>query len=224
MKKIPFQIAMDGTAASGKTTVGKIIAEKLGYLFFDTGIMYRVAAYGANQALHDVSDEAKVSEVVESMDIALQNDPVEDVTNVLLDGQNITGLLHLPEVDKIVSTVAAYPAVRSALTKQQRKIGLQGHVVMVGRDIGTVVMPDAEMKIYLEASPETRAKRRYQENLSNHIDSETYEMILEDIVKRDKADRERTVAPLKPAEDAVIIQTDDLSAMEVAEKILDLMD
>ena len=224
MKKIPFQIAMDGTAASGKTTVGKIIAEKLGYLFFDTGIMYRVAAYGTNQVLHDVSDETKVSEVVESMNIELQNDPVQDVTNVLLDGQNITDLLHLPEVDKIVSTVAAYPAVRNALTRQQRKIGLQGHVVMVGRDIGTVVMPDAEMKIYLEASPETRAKRRYQENLSNNIDSETYEMILADIIKRDKADRERAVAPLKPAEDAVIIHTDDLTALEVAEKILKLMD
>ena len=224
MKKIPSQIAMDGTAASGKTTVGKIVAEKLGYLFFDTGIMYRVAAYGAYQKLHDISDEKKVSEVVESMDIALQNDTENGVTNVLLDGQNITDRLHLPEVDKIVSTVAAYPAVRAALTMQQRKIGLRGRVVMVGRDIGTVVMPDAEMKIYLEASPETRAKRRYQENLSNHIESETYEMILADIIKRDKNDRERTVAPLRPADDAVIIHTDEYTAAEVAEQIFALMD
>lgn len=224
MKHIPNQIAMDGTAASGKTTVGKIVAAKLDYLFFDTGIMYRVAAYGANQKLRDVSDEAKVSEIVESMDIALQNDVENGETNVLLDGKNITNLLHLPEVDKIVSTVAAYPAVRAALTMQQRKIGLQGRVVMVGRDIGTVVMPDAEMKIYLEASPETRAKRRYLENLSKNIDSETYEMILADIIKRDKADRERTVAPLKPADDAVVIHTDDISAEEVAQKIFDLMD
>ncbi len=223
MKKIPNQIAMDGTAASGKTTVGKIVAEKLDYLFFDTGIMYRVAAYGANQKLHDVSDEAKVSEIVENMNIELQNDSVHGVTNVLLDGQNITDRLHMPEVDKIVSTVAAYPAVRDALTKQQRRIGLQGRVVMVGRDIGTVVMPDAEMKIYLEASPETRAKRRYLENLSNHIESETYEMILADIIKRDKDDRERTVAPLKPADDAVIIHTDEYTAVEVAQKIFDLM-
>ena len=215
---------MDGTAASGKTTVGKIVAEKLGYLFFDTGIMYRVAAYGAYQKLHDISDEKKVSEVVESMDIALQNDTENGVTNVLLDGQNITDRLHLPEVDKIVSTVAAYPAVRAALTMQQRKIGLRGRVVMVGRDIGTVVMPDAEMKIYLEASPETRAKRRYQENLSNHIESETYEMILADIIKRDKNDRERTVAPLRPADDAVIIHTDEYTAAEVAEQIFALMD
>ena len=224
MKNIPNQIAIDGTAASGKTTVGKIVAEKLDYLFFDTGIMYRVAAYGADQKLHDVSDESKVSEVVEMMDIALQNDTENGVTNVLLDGQNITDRLHLPEVDRIVSTVAAYPAVRTALTKQQRKIGLQGRVVMVGRDIGTVVMPDAEMKIYLEASPETRAKRRYLENLSNNIESETYEMILADIIKRDKNDRERAVAPLKPADDAVIIHTDDYSADEVAQKIFELMD
>ena len=224
MKKIPNQIAMDGTAASGKTTVGKIVAKKLDYMFFDTGIMYRVAAYGANQKLHDVSDEAKVGEVVTAMDIALENDTENGTTNVLLNGENITGLLHLPEVDKIVSTVAAYPAVRAALTMQQRRIGLQGRVVMVGRDIGTVVMPDAELKIYLVASPETRAKRRYLENLSNHIESETYEMILADIIKRDKADSERTVAPLKPADDAVIIHTDDYTAEEVAQKILDLME
>ncbi len=223
MKKIPNQIAMDGTAASGKTTVGKIVAQKLDYLFFDTGIMYRVAAYGANRKLSDVSDEAAVSAVVADMDIALQKDAVNGVAEVLLDGKNITGLLHMPEVDRIVSTVAAYPAVRTELTRQQRKIGLQGRVVMVGRDIGTVVMPDAEMKVYLEASPETRAKRRYLENLSNHIESETYESILEDIIKRDKADRERTVAPLRPADDAVIIHTDDLSAEEVAQKIFDLM-
>lgn len=224
MNKIPNQIAMDGTAASGKTTVGKIVAEKLGYLFFDTGIMYRVAAYGAYQKLHDISDEKKVSEVVESMDIALQNDAEKGETNVLLDGQNITDRLHLPEVDKIVSTVAAYPAVRAALTMQQRKIGLRGRVVMVGRDIGTVVMPDAEMKIYLEASAETRAKRRYLENLSKHIESETYEQILADIIQRDKNDRERTVAPLRPADDAVIIHTDDYTAMEVAEQIFALME
>lgn len=224
MEKIPNQIAMDGTAASGKTTVGKIVAKKLDYLFFDTGIMYRVAAYGAWQKLHDVSDEEKVSGIVQNMDISLQNDAENGVTNVLLDGENITDRLHLPEVDKIVSTVAAYPAVRAALTQQQRRIGLAGRVVMVGRDIGTVVMPDAELKVYLEASAETRAKRRYLENLSNHIESETYEMILADIIKRDKADRERTVAPLRPADDAVIIHTDDISAEEVAQKIFDLMD
>ncbi len=224
MNKIPNQIAMDGTAASGKTTVGKIVAEKLGYLFFDTGIMYRVAAYGAYQKLNDISDEKKVSEVVEAMDIALENDAEKGETNVLLDGQNITDRLHLPEVDKIVSTVAAYPGVRAALTMQQRKIGLRGRVVMVGRDIGTVVMPDAELKIYLEASPETRAKRRYLENLSKHIESETYEQILADIIQRDKNDRERTVAPLRPADDAVIIHTDDYTAMEVAEQIFALMD
>ncbi len=224
MKKIPNQIAMDGTAASGKTTVGKIIAKRLNYLFFDTGIMYRVAAYGAHRKLDDISDEKIVSALVEKMDITLENDEVHGVTNVLLDGHNITDRLHLPEVDKIVSTVAAYPDVRKALTSQQRRIGLRGRVVMVGRDIGTVVMPDAEMKIYLEASPETRAKRRYLENLSQGIESETYEMILADIIKRDKADQERTVAPLRPADDAVIIHTDNYTAEEIADQILALME
>ncbi len=223
MGKIPNQIAIDGTAASGKTTVGRIIAEKLDYIFFDTGIMYRVAAYGAFQKLGDVSDEEKVSAVVEAMNIELDSDRDSGETIVLLDGRDITGLLHLPEVDKIVSTVAAYPAVRAALTKQQRRIGLQGKVVMVGRDIGTVVMPDAEMKVYLEASPETRAKRRHAENLANHVES-NYDEILADIIKRDKADKERTVAPLLPADDAVIIHTDDITADEVAQKIFALMD
>ncbi len=223
MNKKPNQIAIDGTAASGKTTVGKILAKKLGYMFFDTGIMYRVAAYGAAQKLQDVSDEQKVSEVVEKMNIELEDDKAAGVTNVLMDGKNITDFLHLPEVDKIVSTVAAYPAVRSALTKQQRNIGLRGRVVMVGRDIGTVVMPDAEMKIYLEASAETRAKRRHLENLSNNIES-NYEEVLADVIKRDKADMERAVAPLRPADDAVIIHTDEITAEEVAEKILGLMD
>lgn len=223
MKKIPNQIAMDGTAASGKTTVGKIVAKKLGYLFFDTGIMYRVAAYGAYQKLHDVTDEVQVSAVVEAMNIELSNDEINGVTNVLLDGQNITDMLHLPEVDRIVSTVAAYPAVRTALTQQQRNIGLRGKVVMVGRDIGTVVMPDAEMKIYLEASAETRAERRHLENLSNNVPS-VYEEILADVIKRDKADMERMVAPLRPAEDAHIIHTDNFTAEEVAEKIFELMD
>ena len=224
MNNIPVQIAIDGTAASGKTTVGKMIAEKLNYLFFDTGIMYRVAAYVAAQTLDDVSDEEAVSRLVEGMNIELQNDEEQGVTNVLLDGKNITDLLHLPEVDKIVSTVASYPGVRKALTEQQRSIGLRGKVVMVGRDIGTVVMPDAAMKIYLEASPETRAERRWKENLSKGIDSESYESILADIIKRDKDDKERTVAPLKPADDAVIIHTDELTAEEVAEKIFSLMD
>ena len=223
MRKTPNQIAIDGTAASGKTTVGKIVAKELGYMFFDTGIMYRVAAYAANQKLQDVTDEERVSTLVEAMNIELEEDKANGETNVLLDGKNITGLLHLPEVDKIVSTVAAYPAVRTALTNQQRVIGLRGKVVMVGRDIGTVVMPDAEMKIYLEASAETRAKRRHMENLSKNIES-NYDEILADVIKRDKADMERTVAPLRPADDAVIIHTDDYTAAEVAQKILDLMD
>lgn len=222
--KIPNQIAMDGTAASGKTTVGKIIAKKLGYIFFDTGIMYRVAAYSAVKQLGEVSDESKVSEIVEKMNIELESDAAQGTTNVLLDGKDITDKMHLPEVDKVVSIVAAYPAVRKALTEQQRRIGLKGKVVMVGRDIGTVVMPDAELKIYLAASAETRAKRRYNENVANGITEASYEEILEDIRKRDEADMNRKTAPLKPADDAVIIHTDDISAEEVAEKIMKLME
>ena len=221
--KIPFQIAMDGTAASGKTTVGKIVAEKLGYVFFDTGIMYRVAAYAAVQTLHEVTDETAVTELVEQMNIKLVSDPADDHTAVLWNGKDITGMMHLPEVDRVVSTVAAYPGVRHALTAQQRSIGLKGKVVMVGRDIGTVVMPDAELKVYLIASAETRARRRYNENIANGITSESYDDILAGIRARDEADQNRKTAPLKPAEDAIQIITDEITAEQVADKILDLM-
>lgn len=220
----PDQIAIDGTAASGKSTVGKLLASRLDYTFFDTGIMYRVASYGALEALHDIQNETEVGAVVKAMDIELRNNAEQGVTEVLLNGKNITDKMHLPEVDKVVSMVAAYPEVRKALTAQQRKIGSRGKIVMVGRDIGTVVMPDAPLKIYLAASAQTRARRRYQENLAKGITSETYEEILRGIQERDERDSNREVAPLKPAEDAVIIHTDTINAEQVTQKILELMD
>ncbi|MHC1770201.1 MAG: (d)CMP kinase [Flexilinea sp.] len=217
MKK-PSQIAIDGPAASGKTTVGRILAKKLDYLFFDTGVMYRVATYVALDQIHSVDDEEKVTALTEEMDISLKVNEKTGQTDVLLFGKPVTEYIHLPEVDKNVSVVASYPGVRKSLTKQQRRIGLLGKVVMVGRDIGTVVMPDADLKIFLLASPEKRAMRRYQENIKKGIGSDYHEILIE-IMKRDEIDSTRRVAPLRPAEDAILIDTDNLNQEQVVDEI-----
>lgn len=222
MKK-PLQIAIDGPAASGKSTVGKKIAENLNYLFFDTGLMYRVATYAVLEQQCPLDDEAKLADIISLSNIRLQNNSQTGETDVLLDGNTITDLLHLPQVDANVSQVAAIPAVRKLLTAQQRKIALQGKIVIAGRDIGTVVLPEAPLKIFLLASAEKRAERRYLENLRNGIPSD-YGEILYNIKQRDQIDSNRDVAPLKPAADAILIDTDSLTQDQVADKIMSLID
>ncbi len=216
---IPNQITIDGTAASGKSTVGKLVADRLGYLFFDTGIMYRIAAYEVLAQNCDIHDEKKVLDIINTLDIKIEANKDTGVIDIFSNGQNLNQYLHLPEVDKVVSITASYSGVRKALTAQQRRIGLQGHIVLVGRDTGTVVLPEAALKIYLLASPEKRAERRYNENLKNGIKL-NYDEILEDIKKRDQADSTRKVAPLKPAPDAKIINTDELTVEEVCDSIM----
>lgn len=222
MRYIPDVITIDGTAASGKTTVGKMLSKRLNYLFFDTGIMYRVAAYASLKKLGSVSDEESVTKVVENADIELRENKKTQTTDVYLYNENVTKFLHTPEVDKIVSISSAYPGVRKSLTAHQRKIGLNGRVVMVGRDIGTVVLPEAKFKFYLKASPEIRARRRFEENTSLGIHSD-YETILKDIIKRDQIDSSRKIAPLRPADDAIIIDTDHLTADQVFDTIIQHM-
>ena len=221
--KMPSQIAIDGPAASGKSTVGKKLAEKLNYLFFDTGLMYRVATFAVLQRNQPVADEKAVAEITRNLDIQLKNDPATCETQVLIDGVDISQSLHSPGVDEHVSTIAAYPEVRVILTGQQRKIGLAGNIVIVGRDIGTVVLPEAGLKIFLLASAQKRAERRFLENKEKGINS-TYEEILENILQRDKVDSTRSVAPLMAAEDAIKIDTDDLSSDQVVAKILQTID
>jgi cytidylate kinase len=218
-------IAIDGPAASGKTTVGERLARIFGYLLFDTGVMYRAVTWAALQKFGDVSDEAKVTDLANRVVIDLQPPSVDDgrQADVLLDGRDITWEIRSPAVDANVSPVSAYRGVREAMTAQQRRIGLRGKVVMVGRDIGTVVLPEAELKLYLDASAEERARRRYLEilNRGGHAD---YAEILKGLRRRDQIDSSREVAPLKPADDAVVIDTDQLSIDEVVDKILALID
>lgn len=218
----PQQIAIDGPAASGKTSVGKLLAKKLDYLFFDTGVMYRLATYVALQKLGDVANEEDVTAITKEMEITLRVNTEKDETEVLLSGEPVNQAIRSPQVDKNVSIVASYPGVRKILTEKQRKIGLLGNVVMVGRDIGTVVMPDAPLKIYLLASPEKRAERRYQENIRKGMTADFHEILM-DIMKRDEIDSTRVLAPLKAAEDAILIETDQINQEQVVQKILSLI-
>ncbi len=216
-------IAIDGPAGSGKSTIGKLLADHLDYLFVDTGVMYRAVTLAALQQGIDVSNEELVSQLAEEIEITLQTPTEEDGRDcdVLIGNNDVTWDIRNPEVDANVSIVSAYPAVRKILSSKQRQIGLQGNVVMVGRDIGTVILPDADLKIYLDASVEERANRRYSERISRGEDVD-YEPILEVLRERDMIDSTREIAPLKPADDAIVIDTDGHSIEDVFLEILEL--
>jgi cytidylate kinase len=219
----PSIIAIDGPAASGKSTIGRRLADALGYIFFDTGVMYRAVTWLALQRGLDVRDEAAITRLAEETEIEILPPSKADgrPCDVVVNGQDITWETRRPEVDANVSIVSAYAGVRKALSAQQRRIGLRGRVVMVGRDIGTVVLPEADLKIYLDASAEERARRRYEEIRARGGEA-VYEEILARVQERDRIDSSRSIAPLRPAEDAVIIDTDHLSSDQVFERVWNL--
>jgi cytidylate kinase len=216
----PSIIAIDGPAASGKSTLGRRLADSLGYLFFDTGVMYRAVTWGALQRGLDIADETAITNLAETAQIDVRPPSRDDgrACDVLLEGTDITWETRRPDVEANVSPVSAYRGVRQALASQQRRIGLRGRVVMVGRDIGTVVLPEADLKIYLDASAEERAIRRYKEILQRGGQAD-YEQILEGVRKRDEIDSTRAFSPLRAAGDAVIIDSDKLDADEVFKKV-----
>ncbi len=217
-------IAIDGPAASGKTTLGRALADELAYLFFDTGIMYRVITCAALARDIDIRDEAAITRLAENADIDVRPASQADgrSSDVLVDGLDVTWEIRSPEVEANVSVVSAYPGVRKALSAQQRRIGMRGRIVMVGRDIGTVVLPEAGLKIYLDASAEERARRRYLELLERGEDAD-YQQILAGVRQRDRIDSTRAVAPLRPAQDAIILNSDQLDAGQVLERALQLV-
>ncbi len=220
----PMIIAIDGPSASGKSTIGEKLAQGIGYLYFDTGVMYRAVTLAALQRLQGVDDEAAVVGLAEQVQIDIHQPTQADgrMYDVLLDGVDVTWAIRSREVEANVSKVSAYPGVRTAMTAQQRRIGKRGAVVMVGRDIGTVVFPEADLKIYMIASAEERARRRHEENVSRGMKSD-YNEILDAMIKRDKIDSTRVVAPLRPAEDAHIVDTDGLGIDEVLSKVRALL-
>jgi cytidylate kinase len=209
-------IAIDGPAASGKTTLGQRLSEQLAYLFFDTGVMYRAVTWAALQREVEIGDEAAITSLAETASIDVRPPSLKDGRgyDVLLDSQDITWEIRRPEVEAHVSAVSAYPGVRRALAEHQRRVGLRGNVVMVGRDIGTVILPEADLKIYLDASVEQRARRRYEE-LAGRGEKVVYDHVLQAMRERDQVDSTRQVSPLRPAKDAVILDSDRLSADQV---------
>ena len=220
----PTIIAIDGPAASGKSTLGHRLAGALGYLFFDTGVMYRAVTWLALQRGIGLDDEASITALSNQVQIDVRPPSKTDgrACDVLADGLDLTWETRRPEVDANVSQVSAYRGVRQALASQQRRIGLRGRVVMVGRDISTVVLPEANLKIYLDASAEQRARRRYDEIIARGGKAD-YKEILAGVRKRDKIDSTRAHSPLKAAQDAAIIDSDQLSADEVFAKVVALL-
>ena len=220
----PSTIALDGPAASGKSTIGELLAQRLGYLHLDTGAMYRAVTWVALEQGIDIADEEAITALAESIVINIARLTVDDGRQytVFADGQDVTWQIRRPEVDANVSPVSAYPGVRRALTDQQRQIGRQGRIVMVGRDIGTVVLPEADLKVYLAATAEERACRRHREVLERGEEAD-YEKVLSAMRRRDKIDSERQAAPLRPADDAIIIDTTGLSIAEVLDRMEELV-
>jgi cytidylate kinase len=209
-------IAIDGPAASGKSTVGELLARRLGYLYFDTGVMYRAVTWAALDRGIPIEDEAAVTALAEVLHIDVTPSTADDGRQytVLADGVDITWEIRTPEVNAAVSPVSAYPGVRKEMVRQQRRVAKCGRVVMVGRDIGTVVLPDADLKIYLDASVEERARRRWQEELARGDESD-YEAVLASMRRRDEIDSNRDVSPLRAAEDAMVLDSTALTIEEV---------
>lgn len=217
-------IAIDGPAASGKSTLAKALADHLGYLYFDTGALYRavtLAALRRKIALENAEALATLAKNL-SIDVLPASEDDGRFYDVLIDGEDRTWAIRMPEVDANVSQVSAYAGVREALKEEQRRIGLRGGVVMAGRDIGTVVLPEADLKLYLDASVEERARRRHAE-LSAHGENGSLAEVEKSMRQRDKIDANRAVAPLRPAEDAITLTSEGKIPTEVLAEAIQLV-
>ena len=219
---MPASIAIDGPVASGKSAVGSRLARHLGYRLVDTGMMYRAITCLALDKGLDLHDEAALAELGASAKMQVLPGPADepDASRVLVNGTDVTSRLRSPEVGEAVSLVSRVPAVRQAMVTIQREVASDGSVVMVGRDIGTVVLPEAPIKAYLDASVEERSRRRHAE-LQATGRTETIEDVREQLALRDKIDSQRDTSPLRPADDALVIQTDNMTIQNVVDRILE---
>lgn len=215
-------IAIDGPAGSGKSTVAKEVAKRLGFHYLDTGAMYRAAAYTALELGRDISDERSMVEIVLTHPVQFGYRPGEAIpSSVYVDGLDISQAIRTPEIDKAVSPVACLPEVRVALVSQQRAIASFSDHVVEGRDIGTTVFPDAQVKIFITATPEERAHRRAEQNIQRDMNG-NFEEIYEAILRRDKADTEREASPLVAADDATVLDTTTMTIDEVIDTIVEI--
>jgi cytidylate kinase len=216
----PQLIAIDGPVAVGKSSVGSLLARRLGYIFFDTGMIYRAFTWKVLKSGISPEDEQKLCELVTTTEFDFIPSK-EGTLSVFVDGEDVSSKLLRSEIEELVPLIAKIAGVRQAMVSEQRKLAQRGKVVMAGRDIGTVVLPWAELKIFLTASTEERARRRYKELLERGENS-SLEIVLSDLKKRDELDIHRTISPLKPAEDAIIINTENFTLEQVVGKIYTL--
>ena len=220
-KKQP-PIAIDGPAVSGKSSVGKALASRIGYSYLDTGLMYRAATWNAVQNGVDVSDLESVAAATDEMRFSV-SETATGGNSILVNDEDVTRHLHSVSVDAAVSAVSAVGRVREIMVAEQRRLASEGGVVMVGRDIGTVVLPEAPLKIYLTATARTRAERRYKDFVSAGEDVD-FKEILKSMQERDRADSSRANSPLRPAEDAKVVDTDQLTMDEVVDCLFELLE
>ncbi|MCR5799613.1 MAG: (d)CMP kinase [Lachnospiraceae bacterium] len=215
-----INIAIDGPAGAGKSTIAKRVSKELGFIYVDTGAMYRAMALYFLRNGIDKDDESAVNKACENVDISLTYE--NDVQVVLLNGENVNNFIRTEEVGNMASATSIYPEVRKKLVELQQKLAAQEDVVMDGRDIGTVVLPNAQVKVYLTASSKERAKRRFLE-LRAKGEQADIEKIEADIIERDKRDMTREISPLKQADDAVLVDSSDMTIDEVVMNIMSLV-
>ena len=215
-----YNIAIDGPAGAGKSTIAKKLAKELGYVYVDTGAMYRAIAYYFLQNQVDVNDEEAIASACPNVNvtIAYQNGDQQ----VLLNGENVNGVIRKEEVGKTASTTSVYPVVRAKLMDLQRELATKENVIMDGRDIGTVVLPNADVKIFLTASSKVRAKRRYDELTEKGVECD-FDEIEKDIIDRDYRDMHRETAPLKQAEDAILLDSSELDIDGVVNRMKEII-
>ena len=214
-------IAIDGPAGAGKSSIAKALSKRLGYIYIDTGAMYRaVALFFVENNVSDGTD-SRIESLLEKLEISIKYE--DGAQKVILNGEDVTGKLRLEEIGKLASKFSAIGSVREKLVALQRKLAQKENVVMDGRDIGTVVLPNADLKIYLSASPKVRAKRRYLELLEKGYTDLDINEIEDEIIKRDEADMNREISPLKQADDAYYLDSSDMTLEEVVSKILSMV-
>jgi cytidylate kinase len=214
-------VAIDGPAGAGKSTIAKIIAQRMGFLYIDTGSMYRALTLKVLESGVDIADAPRIIELAKNSSIDLVNDP-NGALKVFLDGRDVSSLIREPRITRVVSDIAKIKEVREVMVKLQRRMGKVRNSVLDGRDIGTVVFPDADKKFFIDANPQERVKRRHKEliGLGQKVSPEEVSM---DLANRDKIDSTRAVGPLKKAEDAIYIDTSDLNIEQVVGKVLEYL-
>ncbi|MDZ4169029.1 MAG: (d)CMP kinase [Coriobacteriia bacterium] len=213
-------IAIDGPAGSGKSTVAKLVAQRLGFHYLDTGAMYRAVAFRVLASGVSVHDTERVGQIAEQCEVSFGHEPGEHLpSRVFIEGEDVTAAIRVPHVDDAVSAVASMPRVRAAMLGQQRRIAAADDIVIEGRDIGTVVFPDAEIKVFLTATPEERSRRRAAQQAASGLLVDPVG-VRESMLRRDEADSGRQIAPLVPADDAHVLDTTGLGPKAVADRIV----